>query len=110
MASKTELAWAAGFFDGEGCVTAFHEKGRANPKHRLCLFVAQAGTVEHLERFQKIVGVGNIAGPYYRDGKQPYYQWRTSGKKAHLVMGLLAPYLCSVKTARYDALVLEGVA
>lgn len=55
--NREELAWAAGFFDGEGC-TSLH---RGNPRSpRPVISIGQVGT-ECLERFKAAVfGIGNI--------------------------------------------------
>lgn len=101
----TELAWAAGFFDGEGCVT------QQFPGY-ISLIVAQAGTTEHLERFKSAVGYGSINGPHTRgpnDSRQPIYHWNVSGKKAHAVMRLLSPFLCSPKVEKYHRLTDGGM-
>ena len=72
---REELAWAAGFFDGEGCFSFTAKAGYAT---------VAVGQVERapLERFQKAVGgLGTIYGPYFklypgRMSKQPWHQYR----------------------------------
>lgn len=96
---SSEVAWAAGFFDGEGCVTGFVDRGGQT---RVQLVVAQSGTTEHLERFRETVGVGNVSGPYFNGKRQGAFHWGISGKKAKMVMELLRPHLCSPKAAKYD--------
>ena len=88
-----ELAWAAGFFDGEG-----HTRGKPGANNTKCceLQVGQK-TTECLSRLMKAVGgVGTIGGPYHR--KYPVYFWyltRTSDVDKTLT--LLWPYLSSAK-------------
>jgi hypothetical protein len=104
----TELAWAAGFFDGEGCVTGFITRGG---EFNLNLIVAQSSTTEHLERFRDAVGYGTISGPYSRDDdsrRQPSFHWNCSGRRGHAVMALLRPYLCSPKLWKYDFILRAG--
>lgn len=90
-----ELAWAAGFFDGEG--STFARTDRARPGYRrLVTSVPQAGAdrpPEVLVRFQRAVAVGTI-GPRDVDG---VYCWRTSGSDAQATIALLWPYLGTVK-------------
>jgi hypothetical protein len=100
--NSIELAWAAGFFDGEGCVTGYQQTGRR--RGRLQLIVGQSGTTEHLERFARAVEGGRINGPYLNQGKLPRYVWQTNGHKARRVMELLRPYLCSPKVLKFDAI------
>jgi hypothetical protein len=60
-----ELAWAAGFYDGEGCLTSCERKDRDDPGFvRLKLSVKQVRR-EPLERFKAaVLGLGRVSGPY----------------------------------------------
>lgn len=66
--SREELSWAAGFFDGEGCIAI--KQGRVNSdlsrSVSLVVRIAQNDFSCHcLKRFQAAVGgMGNIRGPY----------------------------------------------
>lgn len=82
---RESLAWAAGFFDGEGTICAQRREkvGNGSAFMNITIAVSQAG--KHapaiLERFRSIVGVGNV---YQIHGKcrQAHhkigYSWRTS--------------------------------
>lgn len=69
-----ELAWAAGFFDGEGSVCL---RRRGNWRE-LRLQVPQSGNdaTDILERFQRAIGgLGKIGGPWqYRERMLPMYR------------------------------------
>lgn len=54
MTSASDLGWAGGFFDGEGCI---HVK---NTKHGNIVIQVSQREREPLERLRRIVGVGNI--------------------------------------------------
>ena len=54
---REELAWAAGFFDGEGCF-CFSEAGQY-----VCVSITQTER-EPLDRFERAVGLGKVNGPY----------------------------------------------
>ena len=70
-----ELAWAAGFFEGEGCISAVP---RAHGGHRFQIQICQVDT-EPLERFRLAVGVGSLFGPYqYKGNRQPHYRFQTA--------------------------------
>jgi hypothetical protein len=89
MTTETDIAWAAGLFEGEGCFSL------ANGKYLRCSMNTTDKDV--LERFVKIVGVGNILD-YKRGGVSPLtkkdgWQWSVSGKKALPVAEMLRPYL-----------------
>lgn len=99
--SPTDLAWAAGFFDGEGSTTG------SNKTWTIHISIGQAGDTIALERFKAAVGgIGVVQGPY-RQGPPnprhlPRYQYRANGfERAQMVMILLWPYLGPVKKAQY---------
>jgi len=98
---KTDLAWAAGFFDGEGCV---HLKRDYNgkqkqlkliPTYSLRLMITNTHLAS-LERVREILNIGSLRplahygeGP---EGKQRW-EWRAASKQAESVLRLLMPYL-----------------
>lgn len=106
--SQTEVAWAAGFFDGEGSSKKiyshyFTKKGEVRkPTTNVVLSVAQA-ELKPLKRFKKAVGdIGHINGPYsYRINQRPYWIWSASYISARLVFNKLRQYLCSIKKKQY---------
>src|SRR3990167_5406713 len=55
-----EIAWAAGLFEGEGCISVHRSKGR-RPQPKLNIAMTD---LEPMERFAKALGVGNVTGPY----------------------------------------------
>lgn len=99
---ETDRAWAAGFWDGEGCVSlTYRSYGYStNPIPRIVVQVAQVDR-RVLDKFQKIMGYGNILGPYKPKTKNsnPYYVWRVEGN-THLqeIFDILGPYLSEAKT------------
>lgn len=99
-----ELAWAAGFFEGEGSVGVNRLGGVAQP--RLRLFIGQKNDRWPVDRFAAAVGLGNVNGP----DKRGVYQWSVSGAKAHQAMELLLPHLGeqSKKSRRYREALVEG--
>lgn len=88
---ESEVAWAAGFFDGEGN-TSHHRTA-------MQVMVAQVG-VEPLERFR--LAVGGLGVVYLRHeargNEQAAHGWRVWRQAdVETVLGLLWPYLCSPK-------------
>ena len=77
LLSREDLAWAAGFFDGEGCFS-FSEAG-----HYICVSIGQTDR-EPLDRFRIAVGgLGKVLGPYElarpgRLSKKPQYVYRAN--------------------------------
>lgn len=84
--TETELAWAAGFFDGEGWTTV---SGR----------YVQIGVTQveqqPLERFLKAVGWGSISR------SRRTAAWRVSGEGAYRVIEALWPYLSDPKREQF---------
>lgn len=88
----TEIAWAAGFFDGEGsCLissprTAYMSVRQTHP--------------EVLHRFQQAVGFGSIRGPYQQKNKKhsPYWEWGVGGHTyVQAAVAILWGFLGTVK-------------
>ena len=93
-----DLAWAAGFFDGEG----WTNRKRRGVQAR----INQAGVdgvPEVLTKFQGIVGVGRIKGPVIVEGKKPLYWWEaTSQRDIARVASFIGPWLCPVKRSQFE--------
>jgi hypothetical protein len=97
---RCELAWAAGFFDGEGWAAAARQ-GRGN-KRRPQARVNQAdpqGVPAALVRFQAALGgLGRIGGPRREEGRIDLYRWDISSRPdVERLRDLLAPWLGQVK-------------
>jgi len=103
---RYELAWAAGFFDGEGWANAVrHGRGdKLRPQAR----VNQAdptGVPQVLTRFQTALGgLGRIGGPYVEDGRLDLYRWEASSQgDVELLHHLLMPWLGQVKLNEFSS-------
>ena len=110
MAEKTsEIAWAAGLFDGEGSVS-FHAEGkirkdgtrRSYPR----LYVGNTD-VRLLKRFLFAVERGKIQGPYGRFGREgqpikPMYQWTATHKQGREAAQILRPFLSLRNLERFN--------
>jgi len=95
---RHELAWAAGFFDGEGWA---NRSGRS-VQSRINQ-AGPAGMPEVLLKFRRIVGVGRLKGPVVKEGKQDLYWWEaTSRDDVARVAELIGPWLCPVKRAEFE--------
>lgn len=91
--TREELAWAAGFFDGEG---SFWGRVRSGPRRHERVTpnasVPQMGSVL-LERFRTaVLGLGRIYGPY--EPRHGMCYWRTSDwREVQAVVAALWPWL-----------------
>lgn len=110
MSEETELAWAAGFFDGEGSVYIRHTKrhkggnGKDYPLLTVEISVTQVRP-EPLERFKKLFDFGKLGGPYKSSQKnaKPHYRWNTAGRPSVLkVAEALWPYLSIPKKEQFE--------
>jgi hypothetical protein len=96
---RHELAWAAGFFDGEGWAAKNKTRGvqaRINQ-------AGPSGMPAVLLKFQRVVGVGRLKGPRVVEGKQDLYWWEaTSRPDVERVAELIGPWLCPAKRAEFE--------
>ena len=97
---RFELAWAAGFFDGEGWANAVGQAGRRTRQPMARINQADPSDVpQALLRFQRAVGgLGRIGGPYIKEGRTDLYRWEISSRgDVELLHHLLLPWLGQVK-------------
>lgn len=96
---RTELAWAAGFWDGEGSAWLTQPEGRntAQPHARINQS-STTGIPQVLVRFQHALGFGAIRGPDLAEGREPLYRWVVSSRSnVNAVLLALSPWLGTVK-------------
>jgi hypothetical protein len=93
--SEIELAWAAGFFDGEG---------NSNSSGRTFAMRISQVHREVLDRFCAAVGAGKVYGPYpaKQENRQPQYRYEVAGLSARQVYEKLRPFLGTVKKEQAD--------
>jgi hypothetical protein len=91
---ETDLAWAAGFFDGEGYIGLKHlvykRRQTASIFPRMIL---TNGFLPALEKFQDIVGSGRIHSKHTVGRRRPCWTWEASCRQAESVLLMLMPYL-----------------
>ena len=97
---KEQVAWAAGFFDGEGTTYLRTRKGKGN-RNYVCptIRIGQSGDPEVLHKFKNIFGIGRVNGPFkYREGRKPIYQYSCDSYKSAIpIIKAMWPYLSNVK-------------
>lgn len=102
-----ELAWAAGFFDGDGWAALVRPKRRRSGHPHAQINQAGAdGMPEVLPRFRDAVGVGRVAGPKIEEGRQPIYRWAASSRRdVERTGALIGPWLSREKREQFSAAV-----
>jgi hypothetical protein len=94
---RHELAWAAGFFDGEG----WANRSRRGVQSRINQS-DNDGVPNVLVRFKRIVGCGRIHGPVREDGRQDLYYWDVSSRSdVEALTDAIWPWLGDVKRAEF---------
>lgn len=97
MSDEYELAWAAGFYDGEGSA-GFYSNGSSSRSMRLCASVAQKD-LRPLRRFQRALGFGRIGNIAAQSGVS---YWRvTSEPDVRRLSQLLWPHLSEPKREQF---------
>lgn len=91
-----ELGWAAGFVDGEGCITAVRQKYK-NPKHRgirLRMHIGQ-NDLASLQHLQRILDVKSYINQVKWNSTQtrPVYALSIDGRHALEALYILEPFL-----------------
>ncbi|SRR5713101_4456293 len=96
--TEVETAWAAGLFEGEGCITFSHHKG-----YRYLSLQVKMTDRDVLQKFQRICG-GRLTGPYTHKNNanwKPSWLWKLtpSGPVKKLLVVFL-PYFGERRTAK----------
>lgn len=106
---RTELAWAAGFWDAEG--SAYLTRARHRPTRHPRARINQSsptGIPHVLVRFQRILGLGRVRGPVLQEGREPLYRWEVSSRAdVASTFAALRPYLGMVKRRQFEVVLGE---
>jgi hypothetical protein len=102
-----ELAWAAGFFDGDGWTAVVRPRSRRTGQALAQINQSSLdGVPETLIRFRDAVGVGRIGGPKIEEGREPLYWWVASSRSDVERTGrLILPWLSGQKRDQFAAAV-----
>jgi hypothetical protein len=97
-----ELAWAAGFYDGEGSTGVGWQRPGPRGGRRLRVLTMELPQVDErpLRRFAAAVGCGSIslrAARAQRPTHQPIWRWRANRGAAERALCALWPYLSAPK-------------
>jgi hypothetical protein len=103
MATELEVAWAAGFFDGEGSVSIRRLKsGKGQYMRRTYGTYIRIAQVDRspLDLLVRIFGTGSVSkSRKYTETRAPYYDLCMGGSSAAMILARMLPYL-TVKRER----------
>lgn len=101
--TDAEIAWAAGFFEGEGYFTSSRHQLKDGLRHYPHVGINNTN-LEMLQRFHRIVGVGAItvrSVAYSPFNAKPQWKWMAGKRKeAEHVRDLLLPWLSQARRDR----------
>lgn len=90
--NETDLAWAAGFVDGEGCISVpVRTRVRNRRDYSLALYVGQVDP-RPLARLKSYFGGTVVQRTSWGRGR-PIFMWRITGTTAEKALRTLLPYL-----------------
>lgn len=101
----TDIAWAAGLFEGEGSAVCYNLPNR---KDSIRVSVVLPSTDKDVvEKFHKIFNVGSVNGPYKpSNGVKDRYVFEVQNQRGCIfVLGQIYPYLCERRKQQADNLI-----
>lgn len=96
---REELAWAAGFFDGEGCIYIAKMNKQSNAPRNIHFDIAQIHPYV-LHRFKNAIKLGKVYGPYKSKlkNRKPYWRYTLSGfEQCQAAVAKLWDFLSPIK-------------
>src|SRR5436305_1549913 len=89
----TDLAWAAGCVDGEGCVSIRTQKVGRSARLQFALYLAVSNTDPRMPaRFHELFG-GSLVNKTGNQVRRPIFEWRVFATNAGRILRMLRPYL-----------------
>lgn len=91
--SSTDLAWAAGAVDGEGCISIRSQRVPNSKFEQYALYISVGNTdIRMPQRLAEMFG-GNVINKTRQQERRPVYEWRIFSANAVKVLKMLRPYL-----------------
>lgn len=98
---ETDLAWAAGFVDGEGCIALIYHKRPIKDRFYECYALRISVTNTDMRCLERLKGMfgGSINGLRHKDrpNNKPCWTWYCTSANAERALRALLPYLFSKK-------------
>ena len=104
MDRETEIAWAAGFFEGEGTIRDVKGIPRNDGHRQHYMYLQIVNTdLQMIERWKRIMGAGPIYHQKGPERNKPLYSVRIeNGEKVKEAVKLLWPYLSDRRRERIE--------
>jgi hypothetical protein len=97
MLTDTDIAWFAGLFEGEGCITI----DKRNTGGRLLITMSDKDTIDHVNRLFPCLGIKTTYPANPKHG--PYYTWKLNDpQKMRHIVNLILPYLGKRRTKKAE--------
>jgi len=108
MASASDIAWAAGLFEGEGSISCYPIKCRINS---IRTDISLASTDKDvIDKFCSIIGVGDVKGPRLIENRKPIYYWEVQNfRDCMYVLGQIYDLLGERRKAKADEMLDECI-
>jgi hypothetical protein len=97
--NKSDVYWAAGFFQGEGFAGISLAKRKYKEDYQyVMLKITQYNDRTPLDKFQEIFSYGSVQGPYTNNrGESEIYQYSASSNEAESILNKILPALTGKK-------------
>ena len=90
----SEVAWAAGIFEGEG--SFYLQRNKSSSRAPIVILKVLMADEDIIKRLPAATGVGHTGGPFYdqrNEAYKPMWQWITYGSNAYAVVRLFWSWL-----------------
>lgn len=96
---KNGIEWAAGVFEGEGCIVCY-KLGSRKDSRRTALAITMSDE-DVVKRVFEIFDVGSFRGPKLQKGKKPLWTWEVQNMQGcHQVLKQILPFLGKRRTEK----------
>lgn len=106
MPTELEVAWAAGFFEGEGCVTRYSRGGKRAHEY---VYSVQLNNTDKdvIDKFARIMGCGSM-DRMERANRKVIWLWRVRKRLDMVrVLKMLRPHMGERRGIAFDLALLE---
>lgn len=102
--TRENIAWLAGLFEGEGCISLRDYITDPGPRFNLIVKMTDEDVIQNVRR---IAGMGEIGGPYEeKSGTKPCWRWSAwNNQNCMALIYAMYPFLCGRRRAKIAAMI-----